>query len=52
VADAVIGVPVFYHYYEACRCAADAIHRERHLKSTCGHRYLRNRLKHDFDNAA
>ena len=37
-------------YYEASRYANDAFHRERYLKSTYGHRYLRNRLKHDFGN--
>jgi putative endonuclease len=35
-------------YYEACCCADDAIHRERYIKSTYGHRYLRNRWKHDI----
>jgi putative endonuclease len=37
-------------YYEASRHAKDAFHRERYLKSTYGHRYLRNRLKHDYGN--
>ena len=32
-------------YYEVCFCAADAIHREKYLKSTYGKRYIRNRLK-------
>jgi len=34
-------------YYEACRNMEDALHRETYLKSTYGHRYLRNRLKRD-----
>ena len=34
-------------YYEACRDQNDALHRERYLKTTYGHRYLTNRLKHD-----
>ena len=34
-------------YYEACRNQNDALHREQYLKTTYGHRYLRNRLKHD-----
>ena len=37
-------------YYEGCRCVADAVHRERYLKSTYGHRYLKNRLKYDLGN--
>jgi len=32
-------------YYEACLSAADAIARERYLKSGMGKRYLKNRLK-------
>jgi putative endonuclease len=34
-------------YYEACRGRLDAFHREKYLKTTYGHRYLRNRLKND-----
>ena len=34
-------------YYEACRSIKDAMHREKYLKSTYGHRYLKNRLRHD-----
>ena len=34
-------------YYEACRHQADALHREKYLKSTYGHRYLKNRLRGD-----
>ena len=42
--------PLELIYYEASRCVRDAFHRERYLKSTYGHRYLRNRLKHDIGN--
>jgi len=34
-------------YYEACRNLEDALHREKYLKSTYGHRYLKNRMKND-----
>jgi putative endonuclease len=43
-------IPFELIYYEACRCVADAVHRERYLKSTYGHRYLKNRLKYDLGN--
>jgi len=33
-------------YYEACLNQKDAMHREKYLKSTYGHRYLKNRLKY------
>jgi len=36
-------------YYEACRNIKDAMHREKYLKTTYGHRYLNNRLKNDLD---
>jgi len=36
-------------YYEACRSRADAMHREKYLKTTYGHRYLKSRLKRDSD---
>jgi putative endonuclease len=35
-------------YYEASHHLRDAFHREKYLKSTYGHRYLRSRLKHYF----
>jgi putative endonuclease len=35
-------------YYEASRNLSDAVRREKYLKTTYGHRYLRNRLKHDL----
>ena len=35
-------------YYEACRNQDDALYREKYLKTTYGHRYLYNRLKHDL----
>ncbi len=38
-------------YYEACRSQNDALHREIYLKTTYGHRYLKNRLKHDDSQA-
>ena len=41
-------IPVELSYYEACNHHKDAIHREKYLKTTYGHRYLRNRLKHDL----
>jgi putative endonuclease len=40
-------VPFELIYFEACRHQDDALHREKYLKTTYGHRYLRNRLKHD-----
>ena len=39
--------PLELVYYEACRSSKDAMHREKYLKSTYGHRYLKNRLKND-----
>ena len=35
-------------YYEACRNQDDALHREKYLKSTYGHKYINNRLKNDL----
>lgn len=35
-------------YYEACRNLGDARHREQYLKTTYGHRYLKDRLKSYF----
>jgi putative endonuclease len=40
-------VPFELIYYEACRNRDDALHREKYLKTTYGHRYLKNRLKHN-----
>jgi len=40
--------PLKLVYYEACLDQADALHRERYLKTTWGKRYLRNRLKSYF----
>ena len=40
--------PLELVYYEACRNQEDALHREKYLKTTYGHRYVRNRLKHDL----
>lgn len=39
-------LPVNLVYYEASINQADALHREKYLKSTYGKRYIRNRLKH------
>ena len=41
-------VPFKLIYYEACRNKADALHRERYLKTAYGKRYLKNRLKNDM----
>ena len=38
-------------YYEACLSEADAIAREKYLKSGMGKRYLRNRLKKYLDDS-
>lgn len=32
-------------YFEACFNKADALHREKYLKTTYGKRYIKNRLK-------
>jgi putative endonuclease len=37
--------PLLLVYYEACLEQADALHRERYLKTTWGKRYLTNRLR-------
>ena len=37
-------------YYEACLNEKDAITREKYLKSGMGKRFLKNRLKHFFNN--
>ena len=39
-------LPVDLIYYEACRSQADAVRRERYLKTAWGKRYLKNRMKH------
>ncbi len=36
--------PLELVYYEACRSQADAIKREKYLKSAWGKRYIKNRL--------
>lgn len=41
-------VPLKLIYYESCLNLRDAFHREKYLKSTYGHRYIRNRLRHYF----
>ncbi len=40
-------IPLEVVYYEACRNEKDAIVREKYLKTTYGHRYLKNRMKND-----
>lgn len=32
-------------YYELCWNLEDALHREKYLKSSYGHRYIKNRIK-------
>ena len=39
-------LPVTLIYYEACLDQRDAFKREKYLKTTYGHRYLKNRLRH------
>ncbi len=41
-------IPLDLVYYEACRNKADAMHRERYLKTAYGKRFLKNRLKKDL----
>jgi len=41
--------PLQLMYYEACLERADALHRERYLKTTWGKRYLRNRLRKSLE---
>lgn len=38
--------PLTLIYYEACLNQKDAMRREKYLKSTYGHRYLKNRVKY------
>ena len=41
-------IPFELVYYEACRNEKDAIVREKYLKTTYGHRYLKTRMKNDI----
>ena len=41
--------PLKLVYYEACLNQSDALHREKYLKTTYGHRYLKNRLKNYYE---
>lgn len=41
--------PLKLVYFEASRNIKDAMHREKYLKTTYGHRYLKNRLKNDLN---
>jgi len=38
-------IPFELVYYEVCFNKADALHREKYLKSSYGKRYIKNRLK-------
>jgi putative endonuclease len=38
-------------YYEASRNLSDVIRREKYLKTTYGHRYLKSRLKNDVSHS-
>jgi len=40
--------PLTLVYYEACKDKADALRREKHLKTYYGHMYLTKRLKSYF----
>ncbi|MFA4836833.1 MAG: GIY-YIG nuclease family protein [Dehalococcoidia bacterium] len=40
--------PLDLIYYEACISQADALHREKYLKTAYGKRYIKNRLKDYF----
>jgi len=42
--------PLELVYFEASRNIKDAMHREKYLKTTYGHRYIRNRLRNDLGN--
>jgi putative endonuclease len=41
-------LPMSLVYYEACIHRNDAFRREKYLKTTYGHRYIRNRLRSYF----
>ena len=38
-------LPLKLVYYEACLNQQDATHREKYLKTSCGKRYIKSRLK-------
>jgi len=42
--------PLVLIYYEVSLNMDSAIHREKYLKTTYGHRYLKNRIGNDNDN--
>jgi putative endonuclease len=44
-------VPFELVYYEASRNLSDVIRREKYLKTTYGHRYLKSRLRNDGSHA-
>lgn len=41
-------LPLALIYYEACKDERDAFRREKYLKTTYGHRYLKSRLGYYF----
>lgn len=43
-------IPFKVVYYEVCYNQADALHREKYLKSSYGKRYIKNRLKNYLAN--
>jgi putative endonuclease len=45
VTSTAMRVPLELVYYEACLDRADAVHREKYLKTTFGKHYIRNRIK-------
>lgn len=40
--------PLELVYFEGSRNIKDAMHREKYLKTTYGHRYIKNRLKNEL----
>lgn len=42
--------PLVLIYYEVSLNMDSAVHREKYLKTTYGHRYLKNRIGNDSDN--
>jgi putative endonuclease len=38
-------IPFIIVYFEGCLNQADALHREKYLKTTYGKRYIKNRIK-------
>jgi putative endonuclease len=42
-------IPLDLVYFEGCFNQADALHREKYLKTTYGKRYIKNRLRNFLD---